>query len=72
MNPKATDADTFSGPSKRSAAAQSQFATSDVLYGGKEEKQVAKKIPSSKLAALGGSGAVNPAPLKELKNAETK
>lgn len=38
MYPKENDKDTFTGGAKRSAAAQNQFASSDILYGGKQER----------------------------------
>ena len=43
-----------------------------MLYGGKDDKPVAKKMTSTKTAELGGSGAVKPVPMSEWKNASTK
>ena len=43
-----------------------------MLYGGKEDKPVAKKMTSTKAAELGGSGAVKPVPMSEWKNSQTK
>ena len=43
-----------------------------MLYGGKEDKPVAKKMTSTKTAELGGSGAVKPVPMSQWKNSQTK
>ena len=67
-NPNVKDKDMFSSPQKRTRPGVSQFATSDILYGGKEEVKQQKKSSSVKCAELGGSNAVThltPAQLKQ-------
>ena len=58
-NPRAVDGDTFQSPSKGYRPQQNQFATSNILYGGQEEKKQQKKLSSVKTAEIGGSNAVN-------------
>lgn len=61
MFPKEKDADTFKAPAKRSNAANSQFATSEKLYGAADSMRPAqKKLSAVKIAEIGGSGTVKP------------
>ena len=67
-NPNVVDKDMFSSPQKKTRAGVSQFATSDTLYGGREEVKQQKKGSAVKNAELGGSNAVThltPAELKQ-------
>ena len=54
-------------PQKKTRAGVSQFATSDILYGGKEEVKQQKKGSAVKNAELGGSNAVTHLSPGELK-----
>ena len=60
MFPNEKDKDTFTSPAKRSNAAQSQFATSDKLYGTDPPRPAQKKLTTVKMAELGGVDAVKP------------
>ena len=67
-NPNITDGDMFSSPQKKTRPSQNQFATSDLLYGGQEERKCAKKGSAVKSAEISGSNAVKhltPAELKQ-------
>ena len=60
MFPKEKDTDTFNAPAKRSSAANSQFATSEKLYGAEPMKPAQKKLSAVKIAEIGGSGCAKP------------
>ena len=66
MFPNEKDKDTFTTPAKRSAAASNQFSTSEQLYGTDPPRAAQKKLSAVKIAEIGGSGTVKPAPHKEV------